>query len=173
MLALKNCYNDDSFFPLDMRHRAEYRLSLRADNADIRLTKKGHEAGLVGTARMEMLREREMAVSMSINQLETFILPVRRWVTFGEAFEMGIRDGSAKTAMEVLSMPHVEMDDMEKIMQDTMAEQGKEFVRTPETAKATVEAYSKYKSYLERQEREMESWKKNQNMRIPADIVYR
>lgn len=122
---------------------------------------------------MEMLRERESAVSLSINQLETFILPVRRWVTFGEAFEMGIRDGSAKTAMEVLSMPHVEMDDMEKIMQDTMPEQGKEFVKTPETAKATVEAYSKYKSYLERQEREMESWKKNQNMRIPVDIVYR
>lgn len=44
---------------------------------------------------------------------------------------------------------------------------------TPESAKDTVEAACKYRFYLERQEKEMDAWRRNQNLRIPMDIVYR
>merc|ERR1712107_911088 len=68
-----------------------------------------------------------------------------------------------KTAEEVLQMPKVTLKDVEDIMGD---------VPSPSSIYDTVEASVKHKSYVVRQERDMESWRKAQGVRIPGDIQY-
>ncbi|TFJ82670.1 hypothetical protein NSK_006094 [Nannochloropsis salina CCMP1776] len=163
--------------------RAEYRLSLRADNADLRLTEKGYGAGLVGTDRLAALREREETVKHALTQLETFVLPVRTWMQLEglKGLEMSVRDGAPKAAAEVLSLKDITLSAMETVMAQVAPglpvdeERGERHVRivpTPEVCQETVEAVCKYRAYLERQEKEMEAWRRNSALRIPMDIVY-
>eukprot|EP00624_Nannochloropsis_granulata_P003309 evm.model.NODE_26867_length_7535_cov_21.253881.2 len=163
--------------------RAEYRLSLRADNADLRLTEKGWKAGVVGEGRMEALREREGRVALALGQLENFVLPVRTWMTMEETkgLEMSVRDGAPKSAAEVLSLKDISLREMEALMMKVVSsmlmdeEQGegvRQIFPTPDAAKDTVEAACKYRFYLERQEKEMDAWRRNAALRIPMDITY-
>jgi tRNA uridine 5-carboxymethylaminomethyl modification enzyme len=77
--------------------------------------------------------------------------------------------GAKKTGEQVLQMPHVSLSEVEDIM---AALSDAPFVRTPRFAFDTVEATVKYSSYLDRQEQDMESWRKSQNLPIPPNIVY-
>jgi len=163
--------------------RAEYRLSLRADNADLRLTEKGWKTGVVGEGRMEALREREGRVALALGQLEAFVLPVRTWMTMEETkgLEISVRDGAPKSAAEVLSLKDITLGEMEALMMKVVPsmpadeDQGegvRQIFPTPDAAKDTVEAACKYRFYLERQEKEMDSWRRNAALRIPMDITY-
>eukprot|EP00981_Chlorochromonas_danica_P012946 scaffold5597_cov159-Ochromonas_danica.AAC.2 len=155
--------------------RAEYRLSLRQDNADLRLTKRGIEAGIVGEERQRVLLERERQVAKSLSVLERFTLPRLEWASQGEAFLMSQKEGKHKSAMDVLSMPDIKLSRIVSIVN----EHGKQ---TNDTEFAdfhvgnlvydTVEATSKYYHYLARQEEEMERWRRNSMIEIPANIVY-
>lgn len=189
--------------------RAEYRISLRADNADLRLTRKGHEHGLVSDPeRMASLDAREIVIDDRISRLRNFKLFVTEWAERGGNDLMGGatagkrgREGHKKTAEEVLGMPHVTLKEVEDIMNDVQTAEreealgavGEEGVSSPgeegggdvdqDDAPAvdgpsppsvydTVEASVKYKSYVQRQNKDMESWRKAQGARIPPDIVY-
>ncbi len=163
--------------------RAEYRLSLRADNADLRLTEKGWHAGLVHEERITALRERQGRVETSLQQLERFVLPIRTWMHLEETkgLDMSVRDGAPKSAAEVLSLKDITLDEMETVMlkvaptlpvDEEKGEVPLVVVTTPDAAKDTVEAACKYRFYLERQEKEMDAWRRNSNLRIPMDIVY-
>lgn len=159
--------------------RAEYRLSLRSDNADLRLTRKGFEAGVVSPERYFMLAEREASIQRSVDQLASFRMSVAQWasqgeVTFAQTGEAkGLRQ---KSAMEVLVMPNVDLTMVEGIMARESGPEGAKpnpaFEPTPAYVRDTVEAMSKYQKYLERHEREMENWRKNQDLRLPVDIEY-
>merc|ERR1712070_1070318 len=137
--------------------RAEYRISLRADNADLRLTRKGMAFDLVNDPdRILALEERENMITNSIDKLRKYRLFVTEWATKGGVEKMGGdavfrkgREGNMKTAEEVLQMPKVTLKDVEDIMGDTPS---------PPSIYDTVEASVKYKSYVVRQERDMESW---------------
>ena len=95
---------------------------------------------------------------------------------------MSKKSGAKKTAEEVLNMPHVTLKNVEDIMiavdQERRQEEGPEnmadFEMTPSPPSVfdTVEAAVKYQSYVQRQHRDMESWRKAQGMRIPPDLVY-
>ena len=142
--------------------RSEYRLSLRADNADIRLTKRGEDYGLIqNTERLEALQIRMEHVASSLDRLRSFDLFVKDWAELGGE-DMGgkyssndaKRAGKKKTAEEVLIMPHVGLKDIEEVMEKV---KGSEFVKTSRTAFDTVEAQVKYSTYLGRQEKDMVS----------------
>jgi len=182
--------------------RAEYRLSLRADNADLRLTKVGYDAGLVtSTERVDMLEERETLIQESLFRLQNFDIPVDKWMEFGgDAFEMATGTGQKKTALQALQMPKATLEKVEaaihkyenlqnskepsaESLASDITPQGAyaigsesdteiDDLRTDDIVWDTVEAMCKYKNYMERQEQEMETWRKNQNMKIPFDIVY-
>ena len=168
--------------------RAEYRISLRADNADLRLTRKGMEYGLVrDEERVAALDAREFLIDERINKLRNFELKVTEWSDRGGNDLMGgaqisRKDGQKKSAEEVLIMPHVTLKDVEDIMMDVLpeAEAGstqeqatmEPITRTPASVYDTVEASVKYRSYVRRQYKDMESWRRAQGLRIPPDVTY-
>jgi tRNA uridine 5-carboxymethylaminomethyl modification enzyme len=185
--------------------RAEYRITLRADNADLRLTRKGVEYGLVQSEeRMITLDSRETLIQDHIDKLRRYELKVVDWATRGGSDLMGgaqmdRKIGQKKTAEEVLIMPHVTLKDVEDILVVVDEETRRGSVReasaiasdteyegdtasgsklegafepTPESVYDTVEASIKYQSYVRRQHKDMESWRKAQGLRIPPDVVY-
>lgn len=165
--------------------RAEFRLSLRQDNADLRLTAKGHMAGLVGDARMQFLEHREAELVRCSTILDTVMLPRQSWAVFGEHFRMRQGDGQKKSANEVLSMPNISLDDIVAAIQkigkgetglpDTIAPPVDEILATftvPRAVHDTLEASAKYRNYLSRQEEEMERWKAGAFVKIPNTLKY-
>jgi len=186
--------------------RAEYRISLRADNADLRLTRKGAEHGLVtDPERLAALDMRQTLIADNVDRLRNFKLYVTDWAKRGgndlmggaSAYKPG-RESHKKTAEEVLGMPNVSLKMVEQIMADVFDEEQKEKQQqtegdvgastgevtdvvnvendklepTPMSVYDTVEASVKYKSYVVRQEKDIESWRKAQGARIPPTIVY-
>lgn len=155
--------------------RAEYRLSLRQDNADIRLTLKGYEAGIVGNERLEALKLRKRALESAIKDLEGFSLPRTEWSLRSQALHMRQKDGKHKSAADVLSMPDVTLEEVVRVMRCVGAETLDTFLSNYSvgpTVFDTVEATCKYANYLSRQDEEMERWKKSGAVRIPPDINY-
>eukprot|EP00980_Cylindrotheca_fusiformis_P021648 scaffold8505_cov130-Cylindrotheca_fusiformis.AAC.14 len=167
--------------------RAEYRISLRADNADLRLTRKGMEAGLVvDEERMAAVEAREYLIDDRIQKLKDFDLKVVEWAERGGkdlmgGAQMSKKNGVKKTAEDVLCMPHVTLKAVEDIMlavckekslEDGDSEEEFEMMASPPSVFDTVEAAVKYQFYVGRQQRDMESWRKAQGMRIPPDLVY-
>ncbi len=180
--------------------RAEYRISLRADNADLRLTRKGVEYGLVqDKERIASVEAREMLVEDRVNDLKKFKLFVTEWAERddgdtmgGDAMNREGRQGHKKSAEEVLGMPHVTLSAVEKIIKDVqMKEREKALTAaadaelsseqheiptvmepSPPSIYDTVEATIKYKSYVTRQHKDMESWRRSQGVRIPPDLEY-
>ncbi|KAJ1402503.1 glucose inhibited division protein A-domain-containing protein [Ochromonadaceae sp. CCMP2298] len=153
--------------------RAEYRLSLRQDNADTRLTRKGFYAGLVGSERLAALEEREKHIDTAMRVLNEFAQPRLQWATNGDKFKMSQKDGKHKNAVEVLSMAEVTLAEIVAII-NSKGEEGSEFASfsVPSLVYDTVEAAAKYSNYLTRQEDEMSRWKRNNALPLPADIVY-
>ena len=178
--------------------RAEYRISLRADNADLRLTRKGVDYGLVkDEMRIASVEAREMLVEDRVNDLKNFKLLVTEWAERGDetmggdAMNREGREYHKKTAEEILGMPHVTLGAVEKIINEVQTEQSKKasvaaeadsssekheipkvLEPSPSSIYDTVEATIKYKSYVTRQHKDMESWRRAQGVRIPPDLVY-
>lgn len=160
--------------------RAEYRISLRADNADLRLTRKGAAYGLVhDEERLSALEARECLIEDRVEKLRNFELKVTEWSKHGSSDLMGgaqmhKKIGQKKTAEEVLMMPHVTLKDVEDIMSKIASENGEDLGAgtTPASVFDTVEASVKYQSYVRRQNKDMESWRRAQGLRIPPDVVY-
>jgi tRNA uridine 5-carboxymethylaminomethyl modification enzyme len=109
--------------------RAEYRISLRADNADLRLTRKGREFGLVqDEERIAAMESREYIIEERIQKLKSFDLKVTEWADRGGNDLMGgaqmtKKTGVKKTAEEILQMPHVTLKHVEDIMIQVEKEQ--------------------------------------------------
>lgn len=170
--------------------RAEYRISLRADNADLRLTRKGKDFGLVqNEERMAALEAREFLIDERVDKLKNFELKVIEWAERGGKELMGgakmsKKSGLKKSAEEVLCMPHVTLKDVEDVMiqvekektstgsDEAQDEDTPNMTGSPASVFDTVEAAVKYQSYVQRQHRDMESWRKAQGMRIPPDLDY-
>lgn len=155
--------------------RAEYRLSLRQDNADIRLTKKGIEAGMVSEERQAMLKRREDGITAALDTLGAVSMPRPDWAVYGEAFQMRQKDGKHKSAAEVLSMPDVTLSQIIDIVRELGVKRGDDALANfsvDHLVYDTVEAISKYINYLSRQEEEMARWKKSGAMLLPTDLVY-
>ncbi len=141
--------------------RAEYRLSLRADNADQRLTPKGIASGLVGTERKKHFAERMDILTRARSLAEELVL------TSAAAAKHGLRvnqDGQRRSALDFLSMPEVGLERVQDIWPEIAA--------LPEFAKEALYAESLYAGYTARQSADVVALRKEDQIHLPADIDY-
>jgi tRNA uridine 5-carboxymethylaminomethyl modification enzyme len=141
--------------------RAEYRLSLRADNADQRLTPIGQAAGCVGA-------ERAAAFAAKTARLEQARAAMRSLtLTPNEARRHGIEvnlDGARRTALQLLAMPQVEF----KNLQGVWPELG----GISSDVIEQLEIDSQYAGYLDRQEADIVAFRREESRVLPADLDY-
>ena len=145
--------------------RAEFRLSVRAENADVRLTRRAYEAGFVSKDRYEIFCERERHISDGMSQLSSFILPSAKWTALGHKVS---EDGRPRSAADILSSPHVTLPDILALMRAHGCPEAGVHPRVADNVEVSV----KYKGYLERQAREVAEFKAGASVAIPADLVY-
>jgi len=159
--------------------RSEYRLSLRQDNADMRLSRKGVDVGIVSEERVACLLERENHIRSVLGVLNGISKPRQAWGCLGGDFAMKQKDGAYKTAADVLSKPDVSLKDMVGVIQkwaldesDSSVDSSLSNFSVPPLVYDTVEATCKYSNYLARQNDEMVRWKKGGSALLPVDIEY-
>lgn len=141
--------------------RAEYRLSLRADNADQRLTSKGIGIGVVGVDRQGHFKERMAILDRARALAEQLVL------TSAAALKHGLKvnqDGQRRSALDFLSMPEVGLDRVTEIWPEIAA--------LPDFAKEALYADSLYAGYTARQAADVVALRKEDQIQLPSDIDY-
>ena len=145
--------------------RAEYRLHLREDNADLRLTEQGHALGVVSQARFDALRAKREAVERETQRLASlWAAPTN---ALGAAIErqLGIAISRETHALDLLRRPELDYATLAAV-----PELGPAVAR--EDVAAQVEVQAKYAGYLERQREEIERQRRHEHTGIPGDFDY-
>lgn len=145
--------------------RAEYRLLLRQDNADLRLTEKGYAIGLVTEERYRLFKEKKRLVEEERERLvRTFVSPDNERVR--EVLEqVGSSQLKKPVSMaDLLRRPEIKYEHLERIT-------GKKN-DFPVAVQEQVEIQIKYEGYIKKQEAQVERFEKLENRRIPKDIQY-
>ena len=141
--------------------RAEYRLSLRADNADIRLTQIGINIGLVESKRSKLFTQKMNNIKVLSNSLKSLKISPNE----AEKFEIKIaKDGVKRTGFELLSRKGVSFSKIRSIWN-----------KIPKANKAEeeqIEIAAHYSGYLEKQEADIIAFRRDENLIIPNSIDY-
>lgn len=147
-----------------MTSRAEYRLLLRQDNADMRLTGIGHEIGLIDDERYEKLIEKEKLIEEEVERMKKTTVGARAEVQELLAKYESTPLQSGTTLAELLKRPELSYEIIKDIDKDRK--------ELPEDVKEQVNIELKYEGYIKRQLRQVEQYKKLENKKIPEDIDY-
>ena len=148
-----------------MTSRAEYRLLLRQDNADLRLTKIGYEVGLVSEERYKYVCEKEKLIEEEVKRLENYKVGAAR-----ENQEILEKLGTtplktATTLGELIRRPELNYD--------LIKELDKDIKKLPYDVIEQVNINIKYNGYIERQKKQVKNFKKLENKKIPEDFDYK
>ncbi len=141
--------------------RAEYRLLLRADNADQRLTPVGIEFGVVGKLRRQVFETKLTELQ------EARDLVVKLDLTPQEAQKLGIKvnqDGKRRNVADLLAYPDVNMETLKGVWP--------ELGDLSHSVTEQIEADAIYAGYLERQKKDIEMYRRDENLKIPGDFDY-
>ncbi|GAA5076204.1 tRNA uridine-5-carboxymethylaminomethyl(34) synthesis enzyme MnmG [Roseibacterium beibuensis] len=141
--------------------RAEYRLSLRADNADQRLTPKAIALGLVGDDRRAAFEEKMDRLSIAREMMMGAL------VTPSEAKAAGLRvnqDGQKRSAFQLLSFPDIEIAHLDPVVPG--------LAEVEDGIREQLEIEALYATYVERQHRDAEALRRDEAQKIPAEFVY-
>ena len=151
-----------------MTSRAEYRLLLRQDNADQRLTKKGYEVGLISQERYDRLKEKERLIESEIERLKNAYVGTSEKVQeLLESYESTPLNSGSSLA-ELIRRPELSYEAVEDIdvtrpkLSEDLAEE----------VIGQVDISLKYDGYIQRQKRQVEQFKKMENKKIPEDMDY-
>ena len=142
--------------------RAEYRLRLRPDNADLRLTDLGAQIGCISTERARRFRSKQSAIDAGRDRLEEIRL------TSAQAANLGLKvrqDGRSRTGLDLLSYPDLSLADLATVWPGakTLAEDVAEQIETD----------CRYAPYLARQTAEVEAFRREAALGLPDDLDYR
>ena len=145
--------------------RAEYRLHLREDNADLRLTETGHTLGIVSQARFDALRTKREAVEREIQRLGALWAAPNNALGASIERQLGIAVSRETNALDLLRRPELDYAKLTSV-----PELGPTVAR--EDVAAQVEVQTKYAGYLERQREEIERQRRHENTSIPHSFDY-
>jgi tRNA uridine 5-carboxymethylaminomethyl modification enzyme len=141
--------------------RAEYRLLLRADNADLRLTARGIEAGCVGAARQAHFAAKRAALDNAHNMLKSLLFSPNALANMGVTVN---RDGVRRSALDVLAMSDMTWERLRTLLPDLPA-----FRKDVEEQ---LEIDARYAGYIGRQEADVRAFRKDESLRLPIDLDY-
>ncbi|WP_286829345.1 MULTISPECIES: tRNA uridine-5-carboxymethylaminomethyl(34) synthesis enzyme MnmG [Kordiimonas] len=142
--------------------RAEYRLLLRADNADQRLTEKGTAIGLVGEARAQAFADKKAALTVGREILKSVSL------TPNEAEKHGLninKDGVRRDGETLLAFSTIDFDMLKAIWPDVLGQ-----IDPAIAEQLSIDAM--YRGYLERQQQDVEAFRKDEALDIPEDLDF-
>ena len=147
-----------------MTSRAEYRLLLRQDNADLRLRKKGFEVGLISQEQYDALVKKEQLIEEEINRLKHTMVGANKEIQhFLESHgSSGLK--TAASLAELICRPELNYE--------SIAEIDPERKPLPAEVVEQVEIEIKYEGYIVRQKRQVEQYKKMEKKKIPENIDY-
>ena len=147
-----------------MTSRSEYRLLLRQDNADLRLTKRGHAIGLVSGDRLRAVEEKYAAVEREIKRLRhTGASPSPELAAFLRSKDSADAAGGCPLDA-LLRRPRVHYEELAPF------DPGRPDL--PPVVREQVEISVKYEGYIRRQEKQVEDFRKMSSHRLPPDIDY-
>ena len=160
--------------------RAEHRLLLREDNADLRLTPTGRALGLVDDERWALFEHKRVESDAEVRRLE------RSWVVAERVQDWATRVTGAPlphdaSAMDLLRRPDVDYADLLALGAEALPEFGAGDPslrlavlddRLPEAVRLQVEVRAKYSGYIERQTQDIERTRRHESLRLPDDLDY-
>jgi len=143
--------------------RAEYRLLLRHDNADNRLTELGHELGLVSDERYETFKQKMENIDGELERLKKIRLKPKQVAEYlEEKGEPQLKDGML--AYDFMKRPYVKYEDLENIIPSDKD--------LSKVEKEQVEIHIKYEGYIKKANRKVDRVKRMENKKIPENIDY-
>lgn len=149
--------------------RAEYRLSLREDNADLRLTEIGRELGVVNDARWDAFCRKRDSIEREIQRLRTtWVTPQSLPAEQAEAL-LGKSIEREYNLADLLRRPELRYDTLAAFPHPAFAPEAP----LSDTEREQVEIHLKYAGYIERQQDEVERAAQQESLRLPADLDYR
>jgi tRNA uridine 5-carboxymethylaminomethyl modification enzyme len=156
--------------------RAEYRLSLREDNADLRLTEQGRRLGLVDDSRWAFFQQKSAAVSDEVARLAAAVVHPAD-VDSGLLAKMGAPLSRETHALDLLRRPDLNYDDLRVVAPSAAAATEASAAwrsdeRMAEQVKLQVDVQAKYSGYLKRQQDEIERQQRHEEYRLPQDFDY-
>ena len=141
--------------------RDRYRLSLRSDNADIRLTQKGYDLGIVNNDRYKIFRYKFDQLSKIHSKMDKLTISPSKVIKYGVKVA---KDGVKRTANQILSQRSVDMSKIREIWP--------EINNVSREIDEQLEINSHYKGYLKRQKADILAFKRDENLKIPDNIDY-
>ncbi len=139
--------------------RAEYRLTLRADNADQRLTETGMRLGCVGSVRAAAFRARQKALDDARELAQSLRLTPNRLAAHGIQVNA---DGAWRSAMDLLAYPDVDFAALTKVWPELSG--------IAPSAAEQLEIEGKYSGYMDRQDSDIRAFRKDENLILPIDL---
>ena len=146
--------------------RAEYRLQLREDNADMRLTELGHKLGLVGETQWRMFNDKREAVEREVQRLRGTWFTPKNLPEADQMRVLGQKLGHEYSLHELLRRPNVSYADLMTLPNAASAE------NLTEVEVEQVEIQVKYQGYIDRQNEEINRRQAMEDLRLPQDIDY-